>query len=160
MKNGGNKTTVHQSIHWFTQEETKSRFPLPIVVIILSFVKNFSITLTEIKSGYTHNLWDITQNASVRRRFELKSAAGRVFRRESTAKFDVSPVLASLILLLPLFDCGGEFCGQIDRKYGRMTDAAIAWNKVGCISVLSNGSLSRRKVLDGIHCILAKASVS
>ena len=42
---------------------------------------------------YTHNLWDITQNASAKRRFELKSAAGRVFRRESMAKLGISPTL-------------------------------------------------------------------
>jgi len=42
---------------------------------------------------YTHNLWDITQNASAERRFELKKAAGRVIRRESMAKLDVSPTL-------------------------------------------------------------------
>ena len=42
---------------------------------------------------YTHNLWDITQNASAERRFELKSVAGRVFRRESVAKPGVSPML-------------------------------------------------------------------
>ena len=45
------------------------------------------------KIRYTHNLWDITQNASAERRFELKSAAGRVFRRESMAKLGVSPTL-------------------------------------------------------------------